>query len=186
MLDPVIAVRDAEQHDSEVLGEIHAASWEAAYAPFFDPVFATDAVRDRRGRWRERIGQGPGTILIAEAGGRPAAFSFSVPSSVRRELAEIYSFYCHPDAWGAGVAVMLMTGTLHRLRDDGFAGVHLWTLRDTPRSRRFYTKSGFHETGAQRAHDFGDGNPLPQVEYEHALLTAAGSGSTSTEEPSNP
>ena len=164
----MIGVRDAERHDAEVLGEIHAASWQGAYAPFFDPAFAADAVRSRRTRWHDRIDQGSGTILLAEVDGRPRGFSFCVPSSARPGLAEIYSLYCHPDAWGAGVAAVLMTGTLRRLREDGFAGVHLWTLRDTPRSRRFYAKSGFVETGAERAHDFGDGSPLVQVEYERA------------------
>lgn len=164
----MIAVRDAERDDAEALGEVHAASWAAAYAPFFDPAFAADAVRDRRTRWSARIGQVPGRILLAEAGGRPLAFSFSLPSSTRPELAEIYSFYCHSDAWGAGVAAALMTGTLDRLRDDDFARVHLWTLQDTPRSRRLYARSGFLETGAERAYDFGDGNPLVQVEYERA------------------
>jgi hypothetical protein len=61
-----------------------------------------------------------------------------------------------------------MTGTLLRLRDDGFARVHLWTLRDTPQSRRFHTKCGFAESGATRAFDYGDGNPVDQVEYERA------------------
>lgn len=61
-----------------------------------------------------------------------------------------------------------MDATLARLREDGFARVHLWTLRGTPQSRRFYAKCGFTETGTSRAHDFGDGNPLDQVEYERA------------------
>ncbi|MFJ3978335.1 hypothetical protein [Streptomyces sp. NPDC090021] len=52
------------------------------------------------------------------------------------------------------------------LRDDGFTRAHLWTLRGTPLSRRFCTKAGFAESGATRAHDFGDGKPLTQVEYE--------------------
>ena len=59
-----------------------------------------------------------------------------------------------------------MTETLGALRSTGFSRVHLWTLRDTPQSRRFYTKSGFTETGATRPRDFGDGAPLPQVEYD--------------------
>jgi hypothetical protein len=61
-----------------------------------------------------------------------------------------------------------MTATLQRLAADGYDGVHLWTLRDTPQSRRFYTKCGFTETGATQDRDFGDGTPLPQVEYERA------------------
>jgi hypothetical protein len=43
--------------------------------------------------------------------------------------------------------------------------VNLWTLRDTPQSRRFYLKTGFADTGATRQRDFGNGR-LPQVEYE--------------------
>jgi RimJ/RimL family protein N-acetyltransferase len=50
-----------------------------------------------------------------------------------------------------------------------FASIHVWTMRDTPQSRRFYVKCGFAETGATRERDFGDGRPLPQVEYERAI-----------------
>jgi hypothetical protein len=67
-----------------------------------------------------------------------------------------------------------MTGTLDQLRADGFTAVHLWTLRDTPRSRRFYAKSGFRATGATTGRDFGDGSPLPQVEYELVLAQRNG------------
>ncbi|MFB7175409.1 hypothetical protein ACFCYM_31985 [Streptomyces sp. NPDC056254] len=55
---------------------------------------------------------------------------------------------------------------LPSLRGAGFARAHLWTLRDTHQSRRFYTKAGFTESGATRTCDFGDGRPLTQVEYE--------------------
>ena len=84
-------------------------------------------------------------------------------------MAEIYSFYGHPDGWGSGVAGALMTATLRSLVDGGYAGVHLWTLRSTAQSRRFYTKCGFTETGAHRAHDFGDGQMLDQLEYERSV-----------------
>ena len=106
------------------------------------------------------------------ADGRPLVLSYCVSSETRPGLAEIYSFYGHPGGWGTGVAAELMIGTLDHLRGNGFGRVHLWTLRDTPRSRRFYTKCGFAETGATTTRDFGDGNPLAQVEYER--LTSGG------------
>ncbi|MFE9634647.1 GNAT family N-acetyltransferase [Streptomyces sp. NPDC006463] len=162
----MIEVRDAGPDDGDVLGEIHATAWEAAYAPFFEPEFAARGVLSRRNRWHARISEGAGTILLAVLDGRPVALSVFLPSPTRPGAAEISSFYSHPDSWGSGVAPALMTGTLLRLRDEGFARVHLWTLRDTPRSRRFYTKCGFTESGAARVFDFGDGNPLAQVEYE--------------------
>ncbi|MFF5706893.1 GNAT family N-acetyltransferase [Streptomyces sp. NPDC012794] len=162
----MITVRAADPDDGEAVGEIHAAAWEAAYAPFFTPEFAAEGVRSRRTRWHARLAEDPRTLLLAEAGGRPLAMSWSCPSTTRPGLAEILSFYGHPDGWGSGVAAVLMEATLDRLRGDGFARAHLWTLRDTPRSRRFYAKWGFAGTGAARLLDFGDGHPLEQVEYE--------------------
>jgi len=110
-----------------------------------------------------------GSILIAELDGRPLALSYCVPSSTRPGLAEIYSFYGHPDGWGSGVAAALMTQTLRSLYDTGYAAVHLWTLRSTAQSRRFYTKCGFTESGAERTYDFGDGPRFEQLEYQRPV-----------------
>ncbi|AIA08545.1 GNAT family N-acetyltransferase [Streptomyces noursei] len=162
----MFTIRRACQYDGDILGEIHATAWEAAYAPFFAPEFAAREVQSRRTRWHERLAQGPRTILLAEHDSRPLAMSVSGPSTTRPGLAEIFTFFSHPDSWGSGIATALMTGTLDHLRNVGFAQVHLWTLCDTPQSRRFYTKCGFTECGTARTHDFGDGHPLDQVEYE--------------------
>ncbi|GHB79626.1 hypothetical protein GCM10010347_57620 [Streptomyces cirratus] len=161
----MIEIRRATPSDGDVLGEIHAASWEAAYAPFFEAEFASREVRARLTRWHARVADDTATILLARLDGRPLAMSSSGPSADRPALAEIHTFYAHPEAWGTGIADALMTATLQRLHDDGYGGAHLWTLRDTPRSRRFYVKSGFTESGSVRTHDFGDGAPLAQVEY---------------------
>jgi len=155
--------------DGDVVGEIHAESWQAAYADFFAPAFFAEAVRDGRGKWHDRLAAGNGTgqdtVLLAALAGRPLSFSYFGPSPARPGWAEIFGFYSHPDGWGTGSANALMTASLSTLREKGFGRVHLWTLRDTPRSRRFYAKSGFTESGAVRGHDFGDGNPVDQVEY---------------------
>lgn len=162
----MIEVHRAVPADADAIGIVHAASWEAAYAGFFEEEFAAREVASRLTRWHDRVAQGRGLILVAVLDGRPLAFAWSVPSSERPGLAEIFSLYAHPDSWGSGAAARLLTETLHQLRAEGFGRVHLWTLRDTPRSRRFYTKAGFTETGASRRHDFGDGSPLVQIEYE--------------------
>ncbi|MGW3559634.1 N-acetyltransferase family protein [Streptomyces sp. NPDC000963] len=156
-------IRIAGPDDAEALGDVHAAGWEAAYAPFFSPEFAALGVSDRRTRWHARIGEG--TLLLASFEGRPLALSWSGASPRRPDWAEVYGFYGHPDGWGSSIAPALMARTLVHPRAGGHERVHLWTLRDTPRSRRFYEKSGYVPTGASRSHDFGDGNPLAQVEY---------------------
>ncbi|MDX6262813.1 MAG: hypothetical protein QOH84_4501 [Kribbellaceae bacterium] len=174
----MIEVRRATAADGEGIGVVHAASWAAAYAPFFDESFAAEQIKSRLTRWHERVADPEGLILVARVDDRVLAFSWSVPSSTRPGFAEIYSFYGHPDGWGTGVAGALMSETLRRLRADGFGGAHLWTLRDTEQSRRFYTKSGFTETGATTTRDFGDGEPLAQVEYEIRTSTSASPRST--------
>lgn len=153
----------------DVVGEIHAESWKAAYAGFFPSEFFTEAVRQRRNRWHDVLAAAEQTVMLAALHGRPLAYSCFGPSAARPESAELFGFYGHPDGWGSGVASALMTASLRRMHDDGFRAVQLWTLRDTPQSRRFYTKSGFTESGAVRGHDFGDGNPIEQVEYELVL-----------------
>lgn len=160
-----ISVRPATPADGEAVGEIHAASWGAAYAPLFPADFARDGIESRRTRWQARLAAGNGLVMLGFVRERPLAMSWSLPSETRPGLAEIYSFYTHPDGWGSGVSAALMDGTLDRLRQDGYERVHLWTLRDTPQSRRFYLKCGFTETGATQTSDFGP-HPLPQVEYE--------------------
>ncbi|MEU6343305.1 GNAT family N-acetyltransferase [Streptomyces sp. NPDC046977] len=164
----MIEVRPARPEDADRLGEIHAAAWAASHSPFFEAGFAARAVQDRRTGWHGRIAEGAGTILLAERDGLALALCLLRPSPARPGLAEVFSFYCHPDAWGSGIAGALMNEALRRLRDDHVPRVHLWTLRDTPQARRFYVKCGFSETGGTRAHDYGDGNPVAQVEYERA------------------
>jgi len=102
----------------------------------FQPEFAARAVESRRGRWHQRIAEGAGPILLAELDDRPLALSFCMPSSPLVGLAEIYSFYGHPEGWGSGVAAALMAETLRNLHRNGYADVHLWTLKSTAQSRR--------------------------------------------------
>lgn len=165
MTDPSteISTRPVTAADGDAVGEIHAASWGAPYAPLFPEAVAKEGIESRLTRWHARIAGGEGLIMLGFVGDRPLAMSWSKPSETRPGFAEIYSFYTHPDGWGSGVSAALMDATLRRIGADH---VHLWTLRDTPQSRRFYTKCGFTETGATQTRDFGDGNPLAQVEYE--------------------
>ncbi|NUW43257.1 GNAT family N-acetyltransferase [Nonomuraea rhodomycinica] len=169
----------ATPEHADTMGEIHAEAWAVAYRPYFAPAFFERAVAHRRGKWHavlavlaeaEAEGAGADTVLLAaRPGGRPLAYAYFGASPERPGDVEIFGFYNHPEAWGSGVAGTLMAATLDTLRARGFRRAHLWTLRDTAQSRRFYAKNGFTESGATRGHDFGDGNPIDQVEYEITL-----------------
>lgn len=166
----MFTVTEATPEDGDAVGEIHAESWQAVYAKFFSPEFAAEAVRHRRGKWRGVLLENRDTVMLGALDGRPLAYTYFGASPARPEYAEIFGCYAHPDGWGTGVANALMAATLRRIGEQGFGRVHLWTLRDTAQSRRFYRKIGFTESGAVRGHDFGDGNPIDQVEYALILL----------------
>jgi GNAT superfamily N-acetyltransferase len=59
-----------------------------------------------------------------------------------RARGELYGFYLHPDAWGSGVADVLID-TCHRSLRRRFSTASLWVLRDNPRARRFYERHGW-------------------------------------------
>ncbi|TYB66064.1 GNAT family N-acetyltransferase [Nonomuraea sp. PA05] len=152
--------------DADSVGEIHAESWKAANASFFAPEFFAEALRQRRTKWHDVLATDEkNTLLLAARDGRPLAFSYFGPSALHPGSAEIHGFYGHPDGWGSGIAQALMAATLDRIHAGGFGRVHLWTLRDTPQSHRFYAKCGFTVSGTVRTYDYGDGHPLHQVEY---------------------
>ncbi|MFI6320198.1 GNAT family N-acetyltransferase [Nonomuraea sp. NPDC050556] len=165
----MFTVYSALPEHGDVLGEIHAESWRAAYAGFFDQEFFDTALHRRRTRWHAVLAEGRDIVMLGAVDGRPLAFSSMGPSPSHPGSAEIFGFYGHPDGWGSGVAKVLIAASLDALRQRGFTHAHLWTLRDTPQSRRFYLKTGFAESGAVRGFDYGDGRLVDQVEYETFL-----------------
>ncbi|CAM4301140.1 hypothetical protein GCM10009799_45940 [Nocardiopsis rhodophaea] len=162
-------IASAAVDDAEAVGEIHARAWSVAYRELFAPEHLAAMARHRRTKWRPVIaglGANGDILLLARFDGRPLAFSYAGPSPTRAGAAEIFAFYSHPHAWGSGLSGQLMDAVLARLSAAGFRRVHVWTLRETPQSHRFYTKCGFRASGAHRRRAMGDGDLHEQVEYE--------------------
>ena len=78
---------------------------------------------------------------------------------------EVYGFYLHPDAWGSGAASALIARCHEYLRDEGFANAVLWVLRDNPRARVFYEKSGWQATGKEMMFEPQNAAPVAEVQY---------------------
>jgi GNAT superfamily N-acetyltransferase len=151
-------VREAVAADGAAIGEAHAAAWEAAYGHIFDATFVAAAADGRRVGWptaMSRLLVAPNVLLVGEVDRRVVAFAHAAPDADAPLTAEIHGFYCHPDAWGSGIATVLMTHVCDVLT-DAFDHVVLWTLRDAARARRFYEKVGFRTSGRVRAHALTD------------------------------
>jgi GNAT superfamily N-acetyltransferase len=172
----VLGVRAAVEADGAAIGEAHGAAWQAAYGHIFDATFLAAAVDGRRIGWPAAISRllaAPNVLLVGEVDRRVVAFAHATPDEKSRVTAEIRGFYCHPDAWGSGIATVLMTHVCDTLT-DAFDDVVLWTLRDAARARHFYEKVGFRTSGRVRAHALTDwttgaAQERETVEYVKAL-----------------
>jgi ribosomal protein S18 acetylase RimI-like enzyme len=169
-------IRPATPPDGEGIGEVHAASWTAAYGDILDANFLARAAGGRRRRWPSLLPtllETPGLVLVAERETQIVGFAHAGPDNQGRPIAEIYGFYTHPDVWGSGAATELMTETCSTLA-EGFGEVVLWTLRDAGRARRFYEKAGFRATGIEKAEPLTDWTTRetverPAIEYIKSL-----------------
>jgi GNAT superfamily N-acetyltransferase len=175
VIDAEIHVRNAAAADGVEIGEAHAEAWLAAYEHIFDPEFLHRAAEGRRSGWSHSIQRSlaaPNILLVGEVNRHVMGFAHATPSAEARP-AEVRGFYCHPDAWGTGVATQLMAKCLVALGEDA-GEVILWTPRDAQRARRFYEKVGFHATGQARAERLTDWMTdgvveCPAVEYAVVL-----------------
>jgi GNAT superfamily N-acetyltransferase len=171
-----VSVRRATLDDGDAIGAAHGAAWLAAYGHIFDATFLNAAAESRRVGWpraMERLLGPPNLLLVGELDHRVVAFAHAAPLPDRPTTAEIRGFYSHPDAWGTGIAPLLMTRTCVALAED-FANVTLWTLRDAHRARRFYEKVGFCATGNIRSESLSDwttgtAHEAPTIEYARPL-----------------
>jgi GNAT superfamily N-acetyltransferase len=165
----VILVRDAHPDDADDLAAAHIEGWRVGYRGLFpdDYLDSAEFARERLDRWRAWTwGDANNSLLyVVEREGRVSGFAHigperaqatcdqtgtsSLPSLTDDGRGEVYGFYLHPDAWGSGCAMPLMQAATGQLLRDGFARAVLWVLRDNPRARRFYEKSGWAATGRE-------------------------------------
>ncbi|RSM83615.1 GNAT family N-acetyltransferase [Kibdelosporangium aridum] len=170
-LDTLTLVREARKQDAASIGEVHAEAWRVAYRDLFESKFLAAQVEIRRGQWADMLGDPklPGTLLVAERGHRVVAFSHFGPAEEGDGKGEIFACYARPTAWGTGVASTLLQRVQETLADQRHRDIRAWTLSGANRSRHFYRKEGFRESGRRREWDYGDGRPVLELEYVRSI-----------------
>lgn len=152
-----LRIRDAGPADAVAIADVQVAAWREAYRGLVaDDILDSDAFHRARVKgWMDATSghlrakdDRQRRLIVPEIGGRVVGFSIfgrerdpdqRAPGSGRGEL---YGFYLHPDVWGSGAADALM-GESVRLLGERFSTSVLWVLRDNPRARRFYERSGW-------------------------------------------
>lgn len=186
----MIEVREGVPTDADACAAAHIEGWRTGYrhllpGEFLDaPEFASRRI-DHWRAWTWADGLEGAALFVGEVDGRVVGFVIcgpereapvcdqlgrtdAVASAVGR--GEVYAFYLHPDAWGSGAAAALMSRCREYLADNGYSTAILWVLRDNPRARRFYERSGWTVTGREMLFEGPQSaarlaEPLPEVEY---------------------
>lgn len=165
-------IRPAVPADAEGIGEAHAEAWRLAYEGLFLADELAAAADVRRRMWIGLVGDPNlgGELLVAEKTRRVVGFIHFGQASESDEVGEIYGFYVHPSSWGTGDAQALMDRACSSLGESLDRAI-LWTHLEAGRARRFYTKTGWTETGNQRQETTWEGLVFPAVEYERVLVS---------------
>ena len=82
-------------------------------------------------------------MLLARQGGGAVGFALFAPNATAVEL---YYLAVDPDAWGAGVASLLLTCVDDDARVLGCDALELWVIDDNERAIAVYERSGWVRT----------------------------------------
>ena len=130
-------VRDAEEHEIDVLTTIWHDGWNDAHAEILPG--ALKRVRTFE-RLRERLHEALRTVRVAGPSGAPVGFSMIKDD-------ELYQLYVSAQARGSGVASALIADAEARLAAAGFKTAWLACAIGNDRAARFYEKSGWRRVG---------------------------------------
>jgi ribosomal protein S18 acetylase RimI-like enzyme len=156
-----VFVRPATTGDGHAIGIVHAAAWNRGFGHFLDAEFLDRASAGRSNGWPQVIShilELSNLVLVAGRGPDVLAYSQSGKPDDGSVDVEIFAFYCHPDAWGTGIADALMHETCAVLSTAAHRAV-LWTPSEAHRAQRFYQRSGMAPTGRTRVETLSDWQP---------------------------
>lgn len=157
------AVRAATVADAPAIGEIHVASWRAAYAGLLpDGFLARLSAEARAASWARRIGDPdiPGRVLVVEEGGAVAGFAAFGPG-------QLYALYLLPEFWGRGLGRLLHDRVVEELSGDSAV---LWVLATNERAKAFYVRQGWVDDGARQTETIDGGRvTLEEMRYRRPL-----------------
>lgn len=165
------AVRRAGLDDAAALAALERDANLVALAHVFDPAVHAFPLAEVEARWSGLLGDPEVVVevvveMVVEAGDGPGSLPVALAAHDTRRVRHLA---VRPDAWGRGLARMLLERAVDRIRAGGHQPV-LWCLADNHRARGLYEHLGRAATGARRTSEFA---PHP-VELEHRLTGSPG------------
>jgi GNAT superfamily N-acetyltransferase len=170
---PVLSFRRARLDDAAALTQVSQAGY-ATYVEWAPPGWQPPdlAVVTER-ELTDRLAQPETWGLVAVSGQTPVGYVVLTPARSLEEprravpgLAQLWHLFVVPEWWGRGVATELLASAMAEARRRGCREAFLRTPRDNARSRAFYAREGWHESGATL---YAEQLELDLVEYRRML-----------------
>lgn len=167
-------IRRAAPPDAGGIARVHVAAWRVAYRSLLpDSTLAGLSIEDTEERWRKRLAEPWGEVLVLIVDGRVAAFVGYGPTqdegADRETVGEIYVLYVDPDQWQQGHGTALLRAAVDNLRASGRVEVVLWVLHDNERAIAFYKAGGFAADGTTQVKERRDGTRMTVARYRRRL-----------------
>lgn len=147
-------IRYAAMEDARALGEIHAASWQAAYRGIVpDEVLKNMTAAKREEYFREALSCRSEEDALLLVDSKPAGFlclGKCRDADAEHGQGEIWGIYLHPAYWRQGMGTRLLHWGLCELKNRGYHRATLWVLAKNISARRFYEKMGFLPDGTEK------------------------------------
>ncbi len=136
------------------VARVHVQSWQAAYRTllpddYLDQLRAED--RAQKYDFASVDPLKPRTIIAAEQG-LICGFATTAPSrdSDLPDHGELCALYVHPERWGRGIGMALVSAARASLFELGFRNAFLWVLAGNVRAERFYRIDQWAPDGQRR------------------------------------
>ena len=157
-------IRQASPQDAQGLAEVHALSWQAAYAGLIEPQFLKTRTLQRSLETFKR--NGCTEIWLAEQADKIVGFCRIGREKDNGELlGEIVALYLLPQFQRQGIGKRLMQTGIDQLRQRGYSTIVLWVLKSNVLARQFYEHCGFTAEPVEKTLDMG----TPQIVVRYRL-----------------
>jgi ribosomal protein S18 acetylase RimI-like enzyme len=159
-----VRIRKARLSDSLSIAKMHRASYLEAHSTLLPGKWIIDSSEEGfQQRWKKRLSKKQFNTYVAELNQQiVGVVCFSKLPNI--EISEILYLYVDPHFLRHGIGRELMLFVLTFLSKKDIKMVHLWALKNNPKSRAFYESLGAQTDGTERVID----NPTPsthEVEY---------------------
>lgn len=161
-------IKKATLDDIDILGQIHAESWQQAYKNIIsDLVLADFTAKKRADRFKKVMSESGEENYMLLVDNQPVGFT-SIGSSrdddFSNNTGEIWGIYLAPDHWRKGYGSKLFNWAEYELKSRGYKSIALWVLKDNNQARSFYEKHNYNKESRREIITIGN-NKLEKVRY---------------------